>query len=163
MFPPFERLFADSCSSAREQFEPNYQWRQHIETAVAHQQRLQVYYFEGMKGKGKIESWGACKDDALRRDTFWPRKQTFLRGLPAKERARLDELSTKPRDDSKGEVPGTEKGDEEERLFMASLSEEDRSFVQGHKGLGNSQKAEVAWLEKMGYDYEEHDVRDFAV
>ena len=60
-------------------------------------------------------------------------------------------------------MPGTEKGDEEERLFMASLSEEDRSFVQGHKGLGNSQKAEVAWLERMGYDYEEHAVRYFAV
>ena len=27
--------------------------------------------------------------------------------------------------------------------------------------MGNSQKAEVAWLEKMGYKYEEVDVRDF--
>ena len=30
-----------------------------------------------------------------------------------------------------------------------------------HKGLGNSQKAEVAWLEKQGYAYEEVDVRVF--
>ena len=44
---------------------------------------------------------------------------------------------------------------------MASLSEEERRFVEGHKGLGNSQKAEVAWLEKQGYAYEELDVRDF--
>ena len=28
--------------------------------------------------------------------------------------------------------------------------------------MGNSQKAEVAWLEKCGYDYEEVDVRDCA-
>ena len=46
---------------------------------------------------------------------------------------------------------------------MASLSEEDRQFLEGHKGLGNSQKAEVAWLEKQGYAYEEVDVRDFAL
>jgi hypothetical protein len=53
------------------------------------------------------------------------------------------------------------KGDEEERLFVTSLSEDDRRFYEGHKGLGNSQKAEVAWLEEMGYEYEEMDVRDF--
>ena len=33
--------------------------------------------------------------------------------------------------------------------------------MERHKGLGNSQKAEVAWLEKQGYAYEEVDVRDF--
>ena len=43
---------------------------------------------------------------------------------------------------------------------MASLSAEDRAFLEGHIGLGNSQKAEVAWLEEMGYDYEELDIRD---
>jgi hypothetical protein len=60
-----------------------------------------------------------------------------------------------------GEAPGSERGDEEERLFSASLSGEDRRFYEGHKGLGNSQKAEVAWLEEMGHEYEELDVRDF--
>ena len=33
--------------------------------------------------------------------------------------------------------------------------------MEGHKGLGNSQKAELAWLEKQGYAYEEVDVRVF--
>jgi hypothetical protein len=42
-----------------------------------------------------------------------------------------------------------------------SLREDDRRFYEGHKGLGNSQKAEVAWLEWMEYDYEELGVRDF--
>jgi hypothetical protein len=46
---------------------------------------------------------------------------------------------------------------------MASLSEDDRAFLEGHKGLGNSQKAEVAWLERRGYEYEELDVRDFSL
>jgi hypothetical protein len=57
--------------------------------------------------------------------------------------------------------PGSQRQDEEERLFMESLSTEDREFLQSHKGLGNSQKAEVAWLEKEGLAYEEIDVRDF--
>ena len=45
---------------------------------------------------------------------------------------------------------------------MAWLPEEDRQFLDMHKGLGNSQKAEVAWLEMMGYEYEELDVRSFS-
>jgi hypothetical protein len=123
-------------------------------------------------------------------------------------------------------------GDEEERMFLASLPEEDRAYLEDQKGLGNrystiltihqytthhthytpyspytiltiltiltihhthhthhthytpyspyslytiltihhthhtpyspySQKAEVAWMEKMGFEYEECDVRDF--
>ena len=77
------------------------------------------------------------------------------------ERQRLASLSNEARDDSAGEMPGSERGDEETRLFLASLGSEDREFVKGHKGLGNSQKAEVAWLERCGYEYEELDVRDF--
>jgi hypothetical protein len=67
--------------------------------------------------------------------------------------------------------PGTEysaRSDEEGRLFLESLAEEDRSFLEAHQGLGNSQKAEVAWLEKRlretgdrRYEYEEVDVCDF--
>jgi hypothetical protein len=120
-----------------------------------------VYYFEGMTGKGKIESWDACCADSVKRDSFWPRRKDFLQALPDAEKQRLGEMSSKARDDSKGEKPGSVRGDEEDKLFMASLSDEDRAFLEGHKGLGNSQKAEVAWLEKMGYSYEEVDVRDF--
>ena len=114
-----------------------------------------------MLSAGKIESWQACKADAIKRDSFWPRRQQFLQTLPEEERERLSMLSSEARDDTKGEVPGTERSDEEERLFMASLSKEDRDYLEAHKGLGNSQKAEVAWLEKCGYEYEEVDVRDF--
>ena len=37
-----------------------------------------------------------------------------------------------------------------------------RQYLEEQKGLGTSQKAEVAWLDRCGYDYEELDVRDFA-
>ena len=46
----------------------------------------------------------------------------------------------------------------EEVEYLDGLTEEERRSV---VGLGGSQKAEVAWLEKMGYAYEELDVRDF--
>jgi hypothetical protein len=144
-------------------------WREHITNAVSLNQRLQVFFFEGLVGKGKIEptstmtAWKACCADSIRRDKLYVvcnEECLHIKSLP-QELTQLDELSNETRDDSMGEAPGSERGDEEERLFSASLSEEDRRFYEGHKGLGNSQKAEVAWLEEMGYAYEELDVLDF--
>ena len=74
---------------------------------------------------GKIDGWTACKDDAVYRASFWHAKQAFLQQLPPEEMTRVDRLSAKPRDDSKGETPGSARGDEEERLFLASLSEDE--------------------------------------
>ena len=142
-------------------------WREHTTKAVSLKQRLQVFFFEGLVGKGKIEptstmtAWKACCADSIRRDKLYAMKSVSIKSLLPQEQTRLDELSNEARDDSMGEAPGSERGDEEERLFFASLSEEDRRFYEEHKGLGNSQKAEVAWLEEMGYAYEELDVRDF--
>jgi hypothetical protein len=86
----------------------------------------------------------------------------FLEQLPDSEKARLDTLPIEQRDDTvKGVSPGSERADEEDRLFKASLSEDEQLFLESHLGLGNSQKAEVAWLEMMGYEYECHDIRDF--
>jgi hypothetical protein len=141
-------------------------WREHIMKAVSLDQRLQVFFFEGLVGKGKIEptstmtAWEACREDAMRRDKLCGMKRDFIRVLVPQEKA-LDRMSTEARDDSMGEAPGSERSDEEERLFVLSLQEDDRCFYEGHRGLGNSQKAEVAWLEEMGYDYEEVDVQYF--
>ena len=126
-------------------------------------QRLQVYFCEGRRGEGKVASWAAMREDAVKRDSFWPRRRAFLSSLPAREQARLAALSSVQRDDSAGERPGSERGDAEEALFLASLPASDRSYLEGHKGLGNSQKAEVAWLERQGVPYEEVDVRDYAL
>jgi hypothetical protein len=142
-------------------------WCEHIMKAVSLDQRLQVFFFEGLSGKGKIDptptmtAWEACSADAIRREKLAGRKRQFLKALLLQENTRLDRLSNEARDDSIGEAPGSEKGDKEECMFVASLSEDDRGFYEAHKGLGNSQKAEVAWLEEMGYAYEELDVRDF--
>ena len=137
-------------------------WRGHINEAVANGQKLQVYFFEGRVGQGKIESWEACHDDAIKRDSFRSRRGAFLSSLPESEKARLLGLSSAQRDDSAGERPGSERGDAEEALFLGSLSASDRAFLEGHKGLGNSQKAEVAWLERAGIKYEAVDVREYA-
>jgi hypothetical protein len=142
-------------------------WRAHIQEAVGLEQRLQVFYQEGLTGRGQIKStatvtaWEACRGDALRRDALRNTRSVFLDALPRAEKARLAALSGELRDDSKGHRPGSERDDEEERLFVGSLPDADRYFYEGHKGLGNSQKAEVAWLEEQGYAYEEIDVRDF--
>jgi hypothetical protein len=67
-----------------------------------------------------------------------------------------------------GEKPGSERGDKEALLFMDSLASEDRLFLLSQDGLGNSQKAEVAWLERRlketgneGYRYEKLDVQEY--
>jgi hypothetical protein len=143
-------------------------WREHIVKAVSLDQRLQGFYFEGRAGKGKIEptstmtAWEACREDATRRNKLIGMKRDSIRSLLPQEKARLDRMSNERRDDSMGEAPGSERGDEEERMFVVALREDDRRFYERHIGLGNSQKAEVAWLEKMGFAYEEVDVRDFS-
>ncbi|CAE7361433.1 unnamed protein product [Symbiodinium sp. CCMP2592] len=47
-------------------------------------------------------------------------------------------------------------------VFMTSgeprLPTEDAEFLEAAEGLGNSQKAEVAWLERKGYSYRGVDV-----
>ena len=47
---------------------------------------------------------------------------------------------------------------EEHRLFLSWLDEEDREFLVSSEGLGNSQKAEVAWLQREGCPYTEVEV-----
>ena len=47
---------------------------------------------------------------------------------------------------------------EKQRLFLQWLPAEDRSCLEESEGLGNSQKAEVAWLERKGYPFTEVDI-----
>jgi hypothetical protein len=117
---------------------------------------------------GKVMGgWDALRDDALERDSFVERRQRFLDTLSGAAKAGLEVLSQTQRDDAKGERPNTERSDAEEALFGASLPAKDQAFLIGHKGLGNSQKAEVAWLERryqetgnVCYLPDEVDVRD---
>ena len=124
-------------------------WCEHIEKAVSLEQQLQVFFHEGHCGGGKVEGgWKDCRADAIKREGFGPKRERFLRELMEKqpnERARLEKLSNEPY--TSISLPGTERTerqDEEDALFMASLLAADRAFLSEHKGLGNSQKAEVA-------------------
>ena len=91
------------------------------------------------------------------------RKHLALQALSPSTRMRVESLSDEPSTSTSWpDTERTAREDEEERLLMASLDGGDRAFMEGHIGLGNSQKAEVAWLQEQGYDFEELDVRDFA-
>ena len=44
---------------------------------------------------------------------------------------------------------------------MSWLPPEDREFLEASQGLGNSQKAEVAWLDRKGYEFTPKDVSEW--
>ncbi|CAE7575864.1 unnamed protein product [Symbiodinium sp. CCMP2456] len=130
-------------------------WRENIETAVESGAELEVYFFQNHVGKGKVESFDTAGDDNLNREKV-NRKQNDYEESPEFKQALdagLGNLSTEPRGDGSSQYSR-----EARRLFLASLSETEREYLVTSEGLGNSQKAEVAWLEKKGYTYWEVDV-----
>ena len=123
-----------------------------------------------MSGEGKVAGgWAAVKDDAAKRYSFGQKRQQFLESLPSHEKDRIQKISNDPYTSTT--LPGTEKSqrwDEEERVFLSGLPDSDCCYLKSHLGLGNSQKAECAWLDKRhdeagdtGFLYEVLDVRDF--
>ncbi|CAE7873633.1 hypothetical protein AK812_SmicGene35357 [Symbiodinium microadriaticum] len=130
-------------------------WRQNIETAVESGAELEVYYFQNHVGKGKVESFDTAGDDNLHREKV-NKKQSDFEDSPEFEQALdagLGNLSKEPHGDGSSQYSR-----EARRLFLASLSQTEREYLATAEGLGNSQKAEVAWLEKKGYAYWEVDV-----
>jgi hypothetical protein len=113
-------------------------WREHITKAVSLDQRLQVFYFEGLAGKGKIEptstmtAWEACQEDATRRDKLHSMKRDSVKSLLPNEKAWLDGMSNEARDDSMGQAPGSERSDEEERMFVVATA----ASTRGTRGWG---------------------------
>ena len=129
-------------------------WRENIEVAVESGAELEVYYFQKQVGKGKVESFESAGKDNLQREKV-NKKQNAFQESPQFQQAvaGLSNLSKEPRGDGSSQYSR-----EVRRLFLASLSETEREFLAASEGLGNSQKAEVAWLEKKGYAYWEVDV-----
>jgi hypothetical protein len=110
-------------------------WCKNVQRAVQLEKTLQVYFFEGQAGAGKI-AWGQCPAQSLLRDQVmatWPKD---VHGFSGKVSA------------------------EEEAAFWAEipLTPEQKHAI---SGLGGSQKAEVAWLDQQGYSYEELDIAEF--
>ena len=134
-------------------------WIANIEKAVQLGATLEVYFFDGKKGQGKVADFTAAGAEHLRREQIFRRKadfgksEGFLRALSDG----LDHLSKERGPD--GSSPFSR---EEHRLFLAWLPEEERQFLDHSEGLGNSQKAEVAWLERKGYHYLEKEVSELA-
>jgi hypothetical protein len=92
-----------------------------------------VYYFPGQVGQGKIK-WEDAAAHALLRDTVlgnWPKDEAGWQKTLSRE---------------------------DEAAYVGGLIAEEKHAV---SGLGGSQKAEVAWLDKHGIPYKEMDVLDF--
>ena len=133
-------------------------WSANIEKAVHCGVELQVFFFENMKGQGKVQSFATAGAEHCQRERIWQKKETFLESVAYREAvaAGLDSLSK-----DAGEDSSSQHGRELQRLFWAWLPEEDRDFLAASEGLGNSQKAEVAWLERKGYQYTQVDIIEF--
>ena len=127
-------------------------WIANIEKAVEYGAELNVFFFEKKKGLGRVESFATAGQENLRREAIWQRKAEFEESVEFQnaKAAGLGKLSKGKRLDSSSQYTR-----EWQRLFLAWLPEEDRQFLEVSEGLGNSQKAEVAWLERKGYAYKE--------
>eukprot|EP00439_Symbiodinium_sp_Y106_P056957 s4473_g8.t1 len=125
-------------------------WRANIEVAVESGAELEVYYFQKHVGKGKVESFESAGKDNIQREKVNKKQKEFQESPQFKHAldAGLGNLSKEPRGDGSSQCSR-----EVRRLFIASLPEAEREFITASEGLGNSQKAEVAWLEKRGYEY----------
>ena len=108
-------------------------WLVNVQKAVAAGNVLVVCYFEGEVGQGKVK-WEEVAAQSQLRDAVLAKKE-------AAEKA------------ASGALPLARL--QQQAAFVASLTAEERHCL---VGLGGSQKAEVAWLDKMGYPYEEWDV-----
>ena len=130
-------------------------WIANIEAAVRLGAELQVYFLTNKKGQGKVQSFATCGQEYMRRAYIWHRKGEFEESLEF-QNAVASGLSNLSSD--KGGDGSSPYSREWYRLFLAWLPEEDREFLVASEGLGPSQKAEVAWLERKGYAYTEFEV-----
>ena len=130
-------------------------WIANVELAVSQECTLVVYYFNGMRGNGKVADFTTAGKEHVHREAIFRCKDAFLKSDSFKNAldAGLKHLSKEQGPDSSSPYSR-----EVHRLFLAWLPEPDRQFLEASEGLGNSQKAEVAWLERNGYQYIEKEV-----
>ena len=134
-------------------------WIANIELAVSQECTLVVYYFDGMRGQGKVKGFTTAGEEHVRREAIFWCKDAFLKSESFKNafNAGLKHLS-----DEQGPDSSSPYSREVHRLFLAWLPEPDRQFLEASEGLGNSQKAEVAWLDRNGYQYLEKEIWELA-
>ena len=135
-------------------------WIANVERAVQQGCTLEVYYFNGHRGRGKVKNFATAGLEHLRRDEILGKKTSEFektQGFKEALNAGLGRLSKE-----KGPDSSSPYSREVHRLFLAWLPEVDRQFLEESEGLGNSQKAEVAWLEMKGYAFVEKEVSELA-
>ena len=130
-------------------------WIANIESARREGAEMEVYFFKGMKGRGKVKDFSTAGEENLRREAIQVKIRHFLRSqaFSSAYDGGIEGLWQDPRGDSSSQFSR-----EMQRLFLAWLPQEERRFIEASEGLGNSQKAEVAWLERKGYAYTEVEV-----
>ena len=132
-------------------------WIANIELAVSQECTLVVYYFNGMKGQGKVKDFTTAGKEHVRRESIFRCKDAFLQSdrFQNAAKAGLGNLSKEPGPDSSSPLSR-----ELHRLFLAWLPEKEAQFLEASEGLGNSQKAEVAWLERNGFPFIEKEISE---
>eukprot|EP00435_Cladocopium_sp_Y103_P038578 s606_g10.t1 len=130
-------------------------WIANIELAVEQGAILAVYYFNSRRGEGKVRDFTTAGQEHLHREAIFKCREAFKKSSKYQKAldAGLTYLSKEEGPDSSSPFSR-----EEHRLFLIWLPEEERQFLEESEGLGNSQKAEVAWLQRKGYAYIEKEV-----
>ncbi|CAE7232567.1 unnamed protein product [Symbiodinium natans] len=138
-------------------------WIKNIDAAHSIGAPLHVYFFKDAVGKGKIESFDIAGRENRRRQDINKRREEFKKSEQftclQMEMARLRKSEplwrfwTANRFDQSSHYSR-----EEERCFREWLPREESEILKMSEGLGTSQKAEVAWLKRKGYDYKMIDV-----
>ena len=134
-------------------------WIANVERAAQQGCKLEVYYFNGHRGRGKVKNFATAGLEHLRREEIMDKKSIFeeTQGFKEALSAGLGRLSKE-----KGPDSSSPYSREVQRLFLAWLPAEERQFLEESEGLGNSQKAEVAWLKRKGYAFVEKEVSELA-
>ncbi|CAE7561004.1 unnamed protein product [Symbiodinium sp. CCMP2592] len=124
-------------------------WIENVEKAVQCGAELHVYFFQQACGQGKVENFDTAGQENLRREAIFARMNEFEESEEYRcaNNAGIENLCKNKRYDS-----SSQHSREKHRLFLQWLPIADAR-------LGNSQKAEVAWLERKGYRYIEVDIR----
>ena len=133
-------------------------WIANIEIAVKNKAKLEVYYFASAVSKGKAQNFETVGEENLRREQISKRRRKFRKSRNFRDAVRTGLRNLSEKSEGDGSSPYCR---EVNRLFLEWLPRDDCEFVVAAEGLGTSQKAEVAWLERKGCNYPAKDVSEW--
>ncbi|CAK9074540.1 unnamed protein product [Durusdinium trenchii] len=133
-------------------------WIQNVHMAMACGAVLHVYFWEGLCAKGKAASFATVGQENFAGESVRNKIKDFENSKEFEDarQAGILRLSDKKRYDG-----SSQQSREKQRLFRQWLPPQERRVLEKAEGLGDSQRAEVAWLDRKGYPYIEMDVSPF--